>query len=297
MLGPGQQVDGHQGGVGRVIGHDNRLGGAEEAIDAHLTEQAPLGSGHEDVAGAAYLVHPGHRFRAVGHGGDSLHTAGAVDTFDAGDVGRHQLGGGDAAIGAGWRAHDQLAHPRHPRRHGDHQHGRGVDDGGARRVDARPLQGPYHLPAAIGPERALGVLQLAAVVVLHPLPDQAQGVHQSRLHLRIGGFQFLRGYGQGRALGHPVQKGIVTGHGPVAVAADVDQHPLHHLLDRQLLPEDRGDALANGRWQILFGRWALAQPGAGRFQSADYSHRYCLTASRPCSTEASRKACTRSQVR
>ena len=50
-------------GSARIVGHDHRLGGAGDLVDGHRAGHGALGQGHEDVAGAQDLVHPGHASR------------------------------------------------------------------------------------------------------------------------------------------------------------------------------------------------------------------------------------------
>ena len=141
VLGLRQKVGGDEGGVGRLVGDDQRFRGAGQAFNPHVAEDFFLGQGDEQVPRADDLFHPGHPRGPVGQGCDGLGAAHGKKPVGAGDPGRGQDGG--VRVGRG--GNDDLLHPGHAGGDDGHQD-RGKKRGTpARDVHPHPLQGTDEL--------------------------------------------------------------------------------------------------------------------------------------------------------
>ena len=90
MLGLAEQIGGAEFAVDRVVGNDQRFGGAGEQVDADAAEQLALGLGDIGIAGADDHVHGRDRFGAERHGRHRLHAAEHENL-----VGAAEMHGGD----------------------------------------------------------------------------------------------------------------------------------------------------------------------------------------------------------
>ena len=122
MLGLGQKVGGTVRGVSRVIGDNHYLTRPRQAVNSHDSVHQLLGQDHEDVTRSANLVHPGHRFGAVGQGGDGLGAADTKNAVNPGKAGRRQCHRRHRAIRPRRRRQNNLADTGHSGRYGGHQH-------------------------------------------------------------------------------------------------------------------------------------------------------------------------------
>ena len=113
VLGLAEEVAGHEGRVGRVVGDDQDLGRPGQQVDAAAAEQLPLGLGHVLVARAAEDVDRLHHAHAEGHQRERRHAAEDEDAVGAGLV--HRVDGGRVVALAldRRRAGDDRLHTRH----------------------------------------------------------------------------------------------------------------------------------------------------------------------------------------
>ena len=190
----GQQVGGHPGRIGRVVGHDDRLCRPVQPIQPHLAVDLSLGQRGEQSSCSHNLVHAGHGGGAVGQRPDCLCAAQPEEPVHAGDVGRGQGDGGHVAIPASWRgADDDLVHAGHVGRDHGHQQRRGQGGGAARDVDPHSRQRRHSLaqrPAQFG--RRPGGNGLAGVEGADALGGQVQRIGQVGGERSIGDFHCLR---------------------------------------------------------------------------------------------------------
>ena len=232
MLGLDHQVDGGQVGRRLGAGDDHDLGGTGEGRGhpdgpRHLA----LGLGHVAVARAHDDVDRADRLGAVGHGGDRLGSAHAVDLVDPGHRRRGQGRVVDAAVGRRRHAQDHLGHAGHPGRSGTHEDRRRVAGPPARRV----APGPLHRPGQVAhghpgrddvPRRG----SLAGVVVRDPPVGQLQGGHQFLRYPAEGGRHLVGRDPQG-GRGDTVELLGQRGQGGVALPTDAGQDRRHRLAD------------------------------------------------------------------
>ena len=104
-----------------------------------------LGRVDVHVAGPDDDVDGGDRLGAVGHRGDRLRAADAVDLLDAGEERGGERHRGDRAVGPGRDAQHPLRDPGHGRRDRGHQDGRRVGGASARDVEPGAVDGPDRL--------------------------------------------------------------------------------------------------------------------------------------------------------
>lgn len=122
VLGLGEQVRRNPVRIVGAVGDDQHLGRTSDHVDAHLTEDAPLGRCYIGVAGADDLI---DRCDAVGAEGESCYCLSPADPVDL--VHPHQAGGCqdegiDLAAGMG-DDHGQAADAGDFGRQGVHQNG------------------------------------------------------------------------------------------------------------------------------------------------------------------------------
>ena len=182
MLRLPDEVGGAEAGVGGVVGNQDGLRGAVDAVDVHLALHQLLGVGHEDVTGAADLVYLGDRLSAIGHGPDGRHAADLVYGVDPGDLRRRQHRRVQRLASPARCAQDDLPDTGDPGRNGGHQHRRGIGGGTAGGVQAHPVQGPDQLSQAFLPVHPIPG-QDGPVELYYPLGGQLQGLAQIGRHL------------------------------------------------------------------------------------------------------------------
>ncbi len=101
MFGLAEHVGGDPGGIGGVVGDDEDLTGAGEAVDIDQAEDLFFGELAPPVAGPDDFIDAFDSIGAEGEGGDGLGAADAVDVVDAEFVADSHNGGVDGAIEAG----------------------------------------------------------------------------------------------------------------------------------------------------------------------------------------------------
>ena len=245
MLGLHDHVDGGQLRGRGLVGHDHHLGRTGEGpghthdpLGTHLA----LGRGHVHVARAHDDVGGWDGLGAVGHGGDGLGAAHPVHGVDPRQGGGREDPVGEAAVGAGRRAQDDLTHSRHPRRGRRHQHRRQQGRPPARDVDAGPVDRAAQV-ADGDPVAHVGVLIAELVPVvgedgalgrLERLPQEGREVGQGPVELALVDAELVHG-GAVEALG-------VLADGGVASLPDVGQDLAHHLDGRRPAQVGTGQA-------------------------------------------------------
>ncbi len=102
MLRLAHEVGRHAVRIGGLVGDDHRLGGPGDDVDADPAEELTLGLCDVGVAGSDDHVGGGAGEEAEGEGADRLDPAETQHDVCAGEVGREQDGGVDAApVGSG----------------------------------------------------------------------------------------------------------------------------------------------------------------------------------------------------
>ncbi len=86
VLGLAEQIGGHDGRIGRLVGDHRDLRRAGEEIDRHLAEQLPLGFGDEGVPGTDEHVDRALAEQPERHRGERLDAAEHVDAVRTGQV-------------------------------------------------------------------------------------------------------------------------------------------------------------------------------------------------------------------
>ncbi len=136
MFGFDKQVARQQFDAGAGVGQDDRFAGACGQTYIDDAVQDAFGGGDVATAGAGELVDAANGLRAIGQGCDGLRATDAVDFVRAAQVGCHQRGRVNAAIGRGRRADHDTRHPRDAGRGSEHVHDRGKRALAARHVQA-----------------------------------------------------------------------------------------------------------------------------------------------------------------
>ena len=171
MLCLAEQVHRHPIGRRGAVGQHQDFAGPGDHVDAYLPEDPALGAGHIRIARASDFVDTRHGGRAIGQRGDGLRTTHgeyAVHPCHS-RCRQHQRVALTARCG---HDHDDLAHPRHLRRYGIHQHAGRIGRFATRNINAHTVQRRHLLAQA----RAVFIhktpaaatrLQLARVVAVH----------------------------------------------------------------------------------------------------------------------------------
>ena len=180
MLGLAEEVHRHPVGWRTAVGNDQDFARPGDHVDADLPEDAAFGAGDIGVAGAGDLVDTRDRGGAVGQCRHGLRAADGEDAVHAGHMGRCQH---QKVLLAIRRRHDHhdLAHTRHLRRNGVHQHTRRIRRLATRHIDAHTVQWRDLLAQQVAvfvapaPAAPAGV-QLAQVVLAHTLGRRLQSL-------------------------------------------------------------------------------------------------------------------------
>ena len=111
MLGLAQEVGGHIGGVGGLVGYHKHLGGPRHHINIHLAIGQPFGGGHESIARPHQLIHLWNEAGPKGQGRNGLGSAHGDDPIHSGNFGggQHSV----VQIFSGRGHHDQFLDPRY----------------------------------------------------------------------------------------------------------------------------------------------------------------------------------------
>ena len=139
VLGLAEQIHGYPVRRGAAIGQHQDFARAGDHVDAHLAEHAPLGAGHIGIARPGDLVDCCDGGCAVGQRPHRLRAAYGEHPVHTGHGRRRQYQGIAVAIRGGDHHHD-LAHARHPGRHGAHQHAGRIGRLAAWHVDAHAIK-------------------------------------------------------------------------------------------------------------------------------------------------------------
>ena len=143
VLGLRKQVGCDEPGTCRIVRDDQhfrRAGGHVERCAIGVCGDDLLGGGDPRIAGAEDLVHFGHRRRAVRHRGHRLSAAELEYLVDAAQSGHRQHGGVREPVRPGRRAEHADTAAGQPRRHGQHDRGRGERGSPRRNVEAHGVQ-------------------------------------------------------------------------------------------------------------------------------------------------------------
>ena len=148
MLGLGQQVGGNPGGIGAVVGDDDRFGWTIQAVNADEAIDLALGQGREQIAGADDFVHARNALGAEGQRGHGQRAADGEDCVDPGDGGGGEDDIGNTAVGLARRGgDDDLRHAGHLRRDGGHEQRRRQRRRATGHVDAGAGHGVKRWPS------------------------------------------------------------------------------------------------------------------------------------------------------
>ncbi len=138
-----EQICGHKGRGGGLIGDDEHLRGAcghvagrAVRIETHLE----LGLGDPGVAGAKHLVHFWDGVGSKGHGRDGLRAADFVDVFHPRGAGGHQDGGGHLPVATRRGAEHDAGALSQGRGDREHEHRGGQGSGPSGGIEPHGLQ-------------------------------------------------------------------------------------------------------------------------------------------------------------
>ena len=232
MLSLRQQVGGHEGRIGGIVGDDAHLGGTGGHVDGHIVEaDGLLGSHDEAVAGPKDLVDLGHRGRAIGHRSDGLHTADLEDAADTCHTSGKEDSGMDGTLGTGRRAEHYLATACQSGGRGEHEHGAEKRRRATRHIETDALDGHVLLPA--GDTRTglhlRQVVQLGSMERTDVLIGLTDGIAQVGRQLLLGSVELLVGDLQ-TVEADMVELLFKRLHGSIAFVLHTLQHPGHHII-------------------------------------------------------------------
>jgi len=243
MLRLGDEIGRDELGTCRFVRQDDDFTGAGNAVDVDLPEDMPFGEGYEQIAGSDDLVDSRDSFDAVGQCG---HRLGPSDSIDFSDpqfmAGRQQV----AVVGAELRRrnHDgNLRHSGRLRRHGRHQHRRGIGRSPAGDADADSSERKVTLPQFDGrgpmfPAHRNVPVQNRPLEFENVVPNPPDDPEKCRVRLGMSLAKILGRNPDGLGRQFPaVQFAGVFQERRQSLIADVTADLFHHLLRRQRLPE------------------------------------------------------------
>ena len=232
MLRLAEKVGRNQGRVGAVVGDNEDLGGTCRQIDAHETEQLPLGLGDVGVAGTGDHVDRAHADATVGHRAQRLHAAKCVDfvcsRFHQGIKGCRK----DAFRAARRCGADHMRNAGHLGGGNTHDGSRdqrvlAARDVAADCLDRNDLLAEHDAGADLGFELlqrvALPFCELGDLLLA-----EGKVVFEDGAHRLAGGIDLRLGHAKLRAVPAVEVLGIAP-HGCVAVLLDVIEHRTHAL--------------------------------------------------------------------